>query len=62
LPDIITVEKEGFNAATQTKITEIGHQIKETPSIGRVDAILIKKKRKIEGAADPRDDDAAIGY
>jgi gamma-glutamyltranspeptidase/glutathione hydrolase len=32
------------------------------PAIGRVDAILVRKKRKLEGGADPRGDDTAAGY
>ncbi|WP_317170079.1 gamma-glutamyltransferase family protein [Rhodocytophaga rosea] len=62
LPDQITTEKDGFDPATKSALAAKGHQIIEISAIGRVDAILIKGKRKMEGGADPRGDDTAIGY
>jgi gamma-glutamyltranspeptidase/glutathione hydrolase len=62
LPDQITAEIEAFNSATKVTLEAKGHQIKEINAIGRVDAILIKSKRNMEGGADPRGDDAAMGY
>jgi gamma-glutamyltranspeptidase/glutathione hydrolase len=62
LPDLITAETNGFNTTTRTTLEAKGHTIAETSAIGRVDAILIKRKRKLEGGADPRGDDTAVGY
>lgn len=62
LPDQITVEKNGLHPATKAALEAKGHQIMEINAIGRVDAILIKGKRKLEGGADHRGDDTAIGY
>lgn len=62
LPDQITAETEAFTPATNATLEAKGHQIELTPAIGRVDAILVKKKRRLEGGADPRGDDTAAGY
>ncbi|TRZ45305.1 gamma-glutamyltransferase [Robertkochia solimangrovi] len=62
LPDLITIEKDGFDNETISGLKEIGYTIKETRSIGRVDAILILENGKLEGGADPRGDDAASGF
>jgi gamma-glutamyltranspeptidase / glutathione hydrolase len=62
LPDQITAEEGALEPATQNRLQAMGHQIREISAIGRVDAILIRKKRRLEGGADPRGDDTAMGY
>ncbi len=62
LPDAILAEKGAFTDETRKALEAKGHKITEVNGIGRVDAILIKKKHKLEGGADPRGDDAAMGY
>ncbi len=62
LPDAIIAEKGAFSQETRRVLEAKGHKITEVNAIGRVDAILIKKKRKMEGGADPRGDDTAMGY
>ncbi|MDJ1501322.1 gamma-glutamyltransferase [Cytophagaceae bacterium BD1B2-1] len=62
LPDAIMAEKGAFSEETRKVLEAKGHKITEVNGIGRVDAILIRKKRKMEGGADPRGDDTAIGY
>ncbi len=62
LPDRITAETEAFAPDTKTALEAKGHQVEFTPAIGRVDAILVKKRRRLEGGADPRGDDTAAGY
>jgi gamma-glutamyltranspeptidase/glutathione hydrolase len=62
LPDQITAEEGAFSAATTSALEAKGHKVAFIPAIGRVDAILIRKKRKLEGGADPRGDDTAAGY
>jgi gamma-glutamyltranspeptidase/glutathione hydrolase len=62
LPDQITIEKDRLDPTTKAALETKGHQIQKINSIGRVDAILIKGKRNMEGGADPRGDDTAMGY
>jgi gamma-glutamyltranspeptidase/glutathione hydrolase len=62
LPDQILAEIGAFSPAVSAALEAKGHKIVTTQAIGRVDAILIRKKRKLEGAADPRGDDTAAGY
>ncbi|MDJ1479807.1 gamma-glutamyltransferase [Cytophagaceae bacterium YF14B1] len=62
LPDAIMAEKGAFSEETRKALEAKGHKITEVNGIGRVDAILIRKKHKMEGGADPRGDDTAIGY
>ena len=62
LPDQITAEEGAFTPATTAALQAKGHKIVFIPAIGRVDDILVRKKRRIEGGADPRGDDTAVGY
>ncbi|MFN0274363.1 MAG: gamma-glutamyltransferase family protein, partial [Chitinophagales bacterium] len=62
LPDEILYEKNAFTDETKKQLTQLGYTLKERSGIGRVDAILIRSDGKLEGAADPRGDDKAMGY
>jgi gamma-glutamyltranspeptidase/glutathione hydrolase len=62
LPDQITAEEGAFSPATTAALEAKGHKVVFIPAIGRVDAILVRKKRRLEGGADPRGDDTAAGY
>lgn len=46
------------------KLTNLGYSILERNSliIGRVDAILVLPNGNLEGGADPKGDDSAIGF
>ncbi|WP_288956570.1 gamma-glutamyltransferase [uncultured Polaribacter sp.] len=64
LPDIIRMEPNGFDKETKQKLESLGYQILERNSliIGRVDAILVLPNGTLEGGADPRGDDTAVGF
>ena len=64
LPDVITFEPEGFSDSLKSSLRQKGYHINEdrTPIIGKVDAIRILEDGRLEGGADPRGDDRAVGF
>lgn len=64
LPDVILMEPNGFDIETKKKLTSLGYEIVERKSaiIGKVDAILVLPDGKLEGGADQRGDDTAVGF
>ena len=55
-------QKISFSNSVQTDLEQLGHQLRMTDKIGRMDCILVLPDGHLEGGADPRGDNTAIGY
>jgi gamma-glutamyltranspeptidase / glutathione hydrolase len=61
-PDILFIEKNTFTPELIETLTKMGHKVQERYHLGLVETILVRQDKKMEGVADDRGDDDAIGY
>jgi gamma-glutamyltranspeptidase / glutathione hydrolase len=64
LPDVIYPEQDAISTKDSIALTRMGHRFDPDylDGIGRVDAILVLPDGKLEGGADRRGDDTALGF
>ncbi|RXG32456.1 gamma-glutamyltransferase [Leeuwenhoekiella marinoflava] len=64
LPDIVTFEPNAFGKETLNSLQNKGYEIRQENSVilGKVDGVLVLPDGTLEGGADRRGDDTAVGF
>ena len=61
-PDSIRIEIDYFDKKVKKQLLNSGYKLNDKGAIGRVDGILVREDKMLEGGADKRGDDTAIGF
>lgn len=61
LPDVILFEKNGLDSTVILQLEKLGHKLETVSAIGKMDAVLILPNGRMQGGADPRGEDTAVG-
>ena len=61
-PDSIRIELDYFDRDVTEALLKSGYRLNDKGTIGRVDGILIRDDKMLEGGADKRGDDTALGF
>ncbi len=61
-PDSIRIELDYFDRDVIEGLLKSGYRLNDKGTIGRVDGILIRDDKMLEGGADKRGDDTALGF
>ena len=61
-PDSIRIEIDYFDKKVKKQLINSGYKLNDKGAIGRVDGILVRADKMLEGGADKRGDDTAIGF
>ncbi len=61
LPDVILFEEVRLDSAVIKQLEAMGHVLNPVSAIGKMDAVLILPDGTMQGGADPRGDDTAVG-
>lgn len=62
VPDEITAEQGALRNDVEKQLVRYGHAINYVSDFARVDGILVRPDHKLEGGADSRGDDTALGF
>ena len=61
-PDSIRIELDYFDKKVKEQLIKSGYKLNDKSAIGRVDGILVRADKMLEGGADKRGDDTAVGF
>jgi len=61
LPDLILYEKGALDSTVIRQLEVMGNTLQERPSIGHLNAVVVRPDGGLQGGSDPRGDDTAVG-